>query len=73
MDVPVQSFHSVIAIELAVAGALLWQIRFLDTKERERPEDEPLPDPRLRPSAPYCSGACAVNTRSRVRAYHAKL
>jgi hypothetical protein len=28
VDVPVQYFQSVIAIELAVTGALLWQIRF---------------------------------------------
>ena len=46
MDVPVQYFQSVIAIELAVAGALLWQIRFFESKSR--PDDEPLPDARLR-------------------------
>jgi len=28
MSVPVQYFQSVIAFELAVAGALLWQMRF---------------------------------------------
>jgi hypothetical protein len=33
VDVPVQFFQSTIAIELAVAGALLWEIRYFD---RER-------------------------------------
>jgi DNA-binding CsgD family transcriptional regulator len=46
MDVPVQYFQSVIAIELAVAGALLWQIRFFESKSR--PDVGPLPDARLR-------------------------
>jgi hypothetical protein len=27
-EVPIQCFHSVIAIELGVAGALLWEIGF---------------------------------------------
>ena len=31
MDVPVQYFQSVIAIELAVAGALLWEMRFFES------------------------------------------
>jgi hypothetical protein len=48
VDVPVQYFQSVIAIELAVAGALLWQIRFFESKGTAQPEGEPLPDPRLR-------------------------
>jgi hypothetical protein len=48
VNVPVQYFQSVIAIELAVIGALLWQIRYFDSKSRSRPEDEPLPDPLLR-------------------------
>jgi hypothetical protein len=48
VDVPVQYFQSVIAIELAVTGALLWQVRFFESRGRARPEDEPLPDPRLR-------------------------
>jgi hypothetical protein len=30
VDVAVQFFQSVIAIELAVAGVLLWQIRFFE-------------------------------------------
>ena len=48
MDVPVQYFQSVIAIELAVAGALLWQIRFFESSDTERRDGEQLPDSRLR-------------------------
>ena len=48
MDVPVQFFQSVIAIELAVAGALLWQIHFFAPRDATRRETEPLPDARLR-------------------------
>jgi hypothetical protein len=48
VDVPVQYFQSVIAIELAVTGALLWQIRFFDSRRTDHPEGSPLPDPRLR-------------------------
>jgi hypothetical protein len=47
VDVPVQFFQSVIAIELAVTGALLWQMRFFESKDARR-ENERLPDPRLR-------------------------
>jgi hypothetical protein len=46
VDVPVQFFQSVIAIELAVTGALLWQIRYFDSRNASRRAD--LPDPRLR-------------------------
>jgi hypothetical protein len=45
MEVPVQFFQSVIAIELAVAGALLWQVRFFESSSRG---ERDLPDPRLR-------------------------
>ena len=48
MDVPVQYFQSVIAIELAVAGALLWQIRFFESGDEARRASERLPDSRLR-------------------------
>ena len=48
MDVPVQYFQSVIAIELAVAGALLWQMRFFESSGTGRPADKQLPDARLR-------------------------
>jgi hypothetical protein len=48
VDVPVQFFQSVIAIELAVTGALLWQIRYFESKDGARRESERLPDARLR-------------------------
>ena len=48
MDVPVQFFQSVIAVELAVTGALLWQMRFFESRDATRPEGERLPDSRLR-------------------------
>ena len=48
MDVPVQYFQSVIAIELAVAGALLWQIRYFESPEKSRRDDVRPPDSRLR-------------------------
>lgn len=48
MDVPVQYFQSVIAIELAVTGALLWQIRFFESRDAGHREEEHLPDPRIR-------------------------
>ena len=48
MDVPLQFFQSAIAIELAVTGALLWQIRYFEPIEARRRDAEPLPDPRLR-------------------------
>jgi hypothetical protein len=48
VDVPVQFFQSVIAIELAVTGALLWQMRFFESTDAKRRENERLPDARLR-------------------------
>jgi hypothetical protein len=48
VDVPVQYFQSVIAIELAVAGALLWQIRFFESGDEARRDSKRLPDARLR-------------------------
>jgi heme/copper-type cytochrome/quinol oxidase subunit 4 len=48
VDVPVQFFQSAIAIDLAVAGALLWQIRFFESGDRARRDGEHLPDSRLR-------------------------
>ena len=55
MEVPVQYFQSVIAIELAAAGALLWQIRYFESNSaRER---EQLPDPRLRLALALVFGA----------------
>lgn len=57
MDVPVQYFQSVIAIELAVAGALLWQIRFFESSDATRRDGERLPDPRLRLALALVLGA----------------
>jgi heme/copper-type cytochrome/quinol oxidase subunit 4 len=48
VDVPVQYFQSVIAIELAVTGALLWQIRFFEPRSEARASGKDLPDARLR-------------------------
>ena len=46
-DIPVQFFQSTIAIELAVAGALLWQIRFFERDGAAARDREQLPHPRL--------------------------
>jgi hypothetical protein len=48
VEVPVQFFQSVIALELAVAGALLWQMRFFEPGDTTRRDRERLPDPLLR-------------------------
>ncbi len=47
MSVPVQFFQATIAIELAVAGALLWEIRFFERDSAERRDRQQLPDARL--------------------------
>ena len=57
MEVPVQYFQSVIAIELAVAGALLWQMRFFESRESPRRGQEHLPDSRLRLVLAFVLGA----------------
>ena len=44
---PVQFYQSTIAIELAVTGALLFQIRYFEPRESDTEKRE-LPDPRLR-------------------------
>lgn len=57
MDVPVQYFQSVITIELAVAGALLWQIRYFDSTDTTRQRDgEHRPDPLLRLGVAFVIG-----------------
>ena len=43
--VPVQFFQSVIAVELAIVGALLWQIRFFDKEDNQAETSRR--DPRL--------------------------
>ena len=57
MDVPVQYFQSVIAIELAVAGALLWQMHFFESSSSGRLSDGQLPDARLRVGLALVLGA----------------
>jgi hypothetical protein len=57
MDVPVQYFQSVIAIELAVAGALLWQMRFFESRSTTRWDGARLPDSRLRLALALVLGA----------------
>ena len=47
MDVPVQFFQSTIAIELAVAGALLWEIRYFERGTAAARDSQRAPDPRL--------------------------
>lgn len=46
MDVPVQYFQAVIALETAVTGVLLFQIRFFDTNTDATREVDA--DPRIR-------------------------
>jgi hypothetical protein len=48
MDIPVQYFQSVIAMELAVAGALLWQIHYFESRDAPRRDGEPAPSAWLR-------------------------
>jgi len=47
VDVPVQFFQSTIAIELAVAGALLWEIRYFERESEAKRDRQQLPDARL--------------------------
>ena len=47
MDVPVQFFQTTVAIELAVAGTLLWEIRFFERGRGAGRDQEQLPDARL--------------------------
>jgi hypothetical protein len=57
MDVPVQYFQSVIAIELAVSGALLWQMHYFDSGKAARRDRQHLPDARLRVGLALVLGA----------------
>ena len=57
MDVPVQFFQSTIAIELAVAGALLWQIRYFERGKPGERDRQQLPDPRLQIFFAFVLGA----------------
>lgn len=46
-DVPVQFFQSVIAIQLAVTGALLWNIRYFERRPGNDSDGESTPNPWL--------------------------
>jgi hypothetical protein len=48
VDVPVQFYQSVIAVEVAATGALLFQIRFFVPRGAAEQAGDPIPDPRLR-------------------------
>ena len=49
MSVPVQYFQSIITIELAITGALLWQIRYFEHRSGPHTgEDHRLPHPLMR-------------------------
>jgi hypothetical protein len=56
-EVPIQFFQSVIAIELAVTGALLFQINYFSSRTRTRREDEQLPSATLRLAVAVVLGA----------------
>jgi len=63
---PFSFYQSVIAIELAIAGALLFQIRFFsphDTADRERD----LPDPWVRLAMAVVLGATVFGSLSAIR------
>jgi hypothetical protein len=47
VEIPVQFFQSTIAIELAVAGALLWEIRYFERGNAAARDRRQLPDARL--------------------------
>ena len=56
-EVPIQFFQSVIAIQLAVTGALLFQVRFFSPREKTWREDERLPSATLRLAVAVILGA----------------
>jgi len=47
-EVPIQFFQSVIAIQLAVTGALLFQVRYFAPREEREQDDDRLPSATLR-------------------------
>ena len=57
MDVPVQFFQSTIAIELAVAGALLWEIRYFERDSAASGDQQRRSDPRLQLLFAFVVGA----------------
>jgi hypothetical protein len=56
-DVPVQYFQSVITIELAVAGALLWQIHYFEPRGGSERDGASAPDAWLRLALALVMGA----------------
>lgn len=56
-DVPIQFFQSVVAIELAVTGALLFQVRYFSPREGTAREDVRLPSATLRLGVAIVLGA----------------
>jgi len=56
-EVPIQFFQSVIAIQLAVTGALLFQVRYFSPREKTTREDERLPSATLRLAVAVVLGA----------------
>jgi hypothetical protein len=56
-DVPIQFFQSVVAIELAVTGALLFQVRYFSPREGTVREDVRLPSATLRLAIAIVLGA----------------
>ena len=56
-EVPIQFFQSVIAIELAVTGPLLFQIKYFSSRAGTRREDERSPTPTLRLAVSVVLGA----------------
>ena len=56
-EVPIQFFQSVVAIQLAVTGALLFQVRFFSPREETWREDDRLPSATLRLAVAVVLGA----------------
>ena len=48
MSIPPQYFQSIIALELAVTGALLWQIHYFDREPEAEVRGRALPHPLVR-------------------------
>jgi hypothetical protein len=60
MDIPVQYFQSIIAVELAVTGALLYQVRYFE--RRTDPSGDAGPDPRWRLLIAVVLGATVIGS-----------
>jgi hypothetical protein len=61
-DVPIQFFQSVVAIELAVTGALFFQVRYFSPREGTAREDVRLPSATLRLAIAIVLGATVART-----------